>query len=764
MSGAGLAPRLLVLSALVGGLGASPFAPGPPPAPLLALAVVAAAGLWWAGWPLTRVAAGVLAAAVGGLWLGTARVEAIDSGALTVADGATITLHGFVDAVPRRQAGEVRVRLATREGRVMATAREPVADLPVGHEVRATGTIREPADWERAYLRRLGIARVLETRRIELTGAHRAGLPAFTDRLRERAERALGEGTPEPQAALLRGFVLGQDDRIDPQTVEDFQRSGLAHLLAVSGQNVVLLALLAGAVLGAVGVGLRGRLLGILGLIAVYVPMAGAGASIQRAGVMGAAGVVAALASRPASRWYALLLAAAATLALNPRASGDVGWQLSFAAVIGIAAWAGPLRLALSRGGRGGVRAALAEGAAVTVAATVATAPLMAHHFERLSVASLGANLLALPAVAPVMWLGMMSAAVGQLPWLPAEPFTAVAGIFAGYITQIAAWTGAPAWAQFELGLGNPWDLAGIYLALLGVGWALERRQRRRLELGARPRPRAFGLAAAVLTVMALLAVLAPGPPDVVPRAGLVVRFLDVGQGDSVLLQARRGPPLLVDTGPVDGGAADRLRELGIDRLAAVVITHADSDHAGGLEAVLAAVEVRRVVWAVPDPGISALTAAAGARGLQLTDGATMASGGLRLDIQWPPRDLVDGLTGPPAEPNALSLVALARWRGFRMLLPGDGEAEAIRIDPGPLDVLKLAHHGSDDAGLGPLLDRTGPELAVASVGAGNTYGHPTESTAAAVASRGIPLARTDQDGEVVVAVGPEGWAVLDGG
>ena len=126
---------------------------------------------------------------------------------------------------------------------------------------------------------------------------------------------------------------------------EDFQRSGLAHLLAVSGQNVMLLALLvlaAGALLGA---GLRARLLTALALIAVYVPLAGAGPSIQRAGVMGAAGLVAALAGRPASRWYALGLAAAVTLALNPRAAGEPGWQLSFAAVVG-AARAGARRCA----------------------------------------------------------------------------------------------------------------------------------------------------------------------------------------------------------------------------------------------------------------------------------------------------------------------------------------------------------------------------------------------------------------------------------
>ena len=106
----------------------------------------------------------------------------------------------------------------------------------------------------------------------------------------------------------------------------------------------MLLALLAVPLLALVGVPLRARLVCVLALIAIYVPVTGSGASIQRAGVMGAAGVVAALAGRPRSRWYAILLAAFVTLAINPRTSGDAGWQLSFAAVIGIMLWAGPIR------------------------------------------------------------------------------------------------------------------------------------------------------------------------------------------------------------------------------------------------------------------------------------------------------------------------------------------------------------------------------------------------------------------------------------
>jgi competence protein ComEC len=95
----------------------------------------------------------------------------------------------------------------------------------------------------------------------------------------------------------------------------------------------------------------------------------------------------------------------------------------------------------------------------------------------------------------------------------------------------------------------------------------------------------------------------------------------------------------------------------------------------------------------------------------------------------------------------------LARWRHFTILLSADAEAEAVPIDPGPVDVLKVAHHGSDDAGLGALLDRTRPQLAVISVAAGNSYGHPTAGTLATLAQHGIRTLRTDREGDIVIDV-----------
>jgi competence protein ComEC len=276
-----------------------------------------------------------------------------------------------------------------------------------------------------------------------------------TDELRERAEAGLGEGMPAREAALARGFVLGDEEGLDQATKEDFIRAGLSHLLAVSGENVTLLALLAIPVLAAFGIPLRERLVWTVALIAVYVPLAGSGPSIQRAGVMGAAGLLATLAGRRASRLYALGLAAVVTTAIDPSVASNVGWQLSFAAVLGILLLASPIReWLLARFGRGNWRRALAEGIAVTVAATLATAPLIAHVFEEISVTSLVANVLALPAVAPAMWLGMVSAALAQIPGVPLDALNGLDALLLAYIAQVASWCGRPSWAVLHVHIG----------------------------------------------------------------------------------------------------------------------------------------------------------------------------------------------------------------------------------------------------------------------------------------------------------------------
>jgi competence protein ComEC len=746
------------------------------PVPLWAAAIAAAtvaAGLAAAPRPDVRATAlapiALLFAACGvaGIAIGCERLAAIDAGALRLAPGHEVGVRGYVAAVPDRSGGKVGVRVQTAHGRLLVEAPEPVGELAIGGLVRARGEAREPDEWEAGRLERLGIATVVAARTIEpVDAARRGGLAGQLDGLRSRAERALGRGTSPAAASLLRGFVLGEDDRIAAAIVERFKRSGLAHLLAVSGQNIVLLSVLATALLAALGVPLRARLSWVLAAIAVYVPVAGAGPSIQRAGVMGAAAVIAMLAGRPRSRWYALLLAAAATLALDPRASADVGWQLSFAAVAGILLAARPISTVLCAE-PAGPRRALADGVALTVAATLATAPLMAHHFGAFSVVALPANVVALPAVAPVMWLGMLAAALGQIAWLPVEPLTWLAGLLASYIAQVAQWFAAPAWSQVDLALGAPVPLLASYAALaagsaLALRWLARRRALRPRGPLRRPcrRRRAAAIAAAIVAIAGgALALAGPGAGEGGPVPALRITVLDVGQGDSVLIEPSGHEPLLIDAGPASADVAGELERRGIDRLAALAITHPQADHDGGAAAVLERLRPDRLLFARATPAVLGTARAVGTTPVRLAAGTELRVGPLRLDVLWPPAErIVAGPAGRPADPNLLSLVILARRRGFRALLSGDAEAEAAPIEPGRIDVLKLAHHGSADLGLGRLLERSEPELAVISVGAENPYGHPAPETLATLVAQGVEVARTDEDGDVSIEVGKRRW------
>jgi competence protein ComEC len=602
---------------------------------------------------------------------------------------------------------------------------------------------------------------------------------AHSGEIRARAEAGLGRGMPAREAELARGFVLGEDEGIDARTTEDFRRSGLSHLLAVSGENVTLLALLAMPLLGAFGIPLRERLVWALGLIAVYVPLAGAAPSIQRAAVMGAAGVLATLAGRRASRLFALALALGVTLAVDPGVAADIGWQLSFAAVVGIFLLATPIRAAIvARIGSRGWRRALAEGAAVTIAATLATAPLIAFHFETLSTTTLLANLAAMPAVAPAMWLGMASAAASQVPGAPVEALNGLDALLLGYIAQVAAWCGRPGWAEVRVRL-DATGLVGSYLALAAavvLAFRIARRRRlaaarsraaasvrpRRGPLRLHPLQRALCALAVLVLAVALLSARG-GASAAAPTAGLRVEVLDVGQGDAILLQPAGAPAVLVDGGPPGDDLAAKLDTAGVDRLGAAVVTHDQSDHAAGIEELLGRFPIARIVYARLGREALARARAAGAEPVRVAQGGELRSGGLDLEVLWPPPQmLAEPAAG--ADPNLQALVLLARWHDFSMLLTADAEAEAVPLDPGPVDVLKVAHHGSDDAGLASLLDRARPRLALISVGAGNSYGHPTAATLATLAEHGVRTLRTDLDGTVTIDVQPGSIAVDSGG
>ena len=339
---------------------------------------------------------------------------------------------------------------------------------------------------------------------------------------------------------------------------------------------------------------------------------------------------------------------------------------------------------------------------------------------RRSPIASLPANLLALPAVAPVMWLGMLAAIAGQMPGLPgAATHLRSRALLAAYVAQVAHWLGAPGWAQLEIGAParrRSWLRTRRSACARGraLGWA---RRRRGLCVAGRvtrwppprwPRP----------------SWRSPSGCPTAARAPRRARRPACASSCSTLARATRScsirptaSPLLVDGGPPGDELRDQLEREGVAKLAAAVVTHDQSDHVGGIEELLGILSGRPA----PLRASAAPTSSGDARARTFGRGRSRRVGG-RLGRPAPP-----GAVAAPsgARPAARRRIRTRRrsccwrdWHRFSMLLTADAEAEAVPIDPGPVDVLKVAHHGSDDAGLGALLDRTAPRLAVISVGA----------------------------------------------
>ena len=735
-----LRPLHLTLAAVVAGLLAGPHAPLIVAGCAAAFALVAGRGM---------LALCLVAALLAGAAVATARLGALDRSELTGRFGHALSARVTLLEAPRRRAFGARAAVVAlgRERVLLRTGRRvrwPAA--PVGAQLAVAGALERLAPRD-AWLRPRNVHAELRAESVRDTGQRRGGLAGALDAARSRAERAVSEGLPPPQAALLRGMALGEDDALPDDLRDAFRAAGLSHLVAASGQNVMLLAALVLALGAIAGLGLRTRLAVVLLTIAAYVPLAGGGPSIQRAGVMGAAGVVAVLAGRPASRWYALLLAAAVTLALNPRTAQEPGWQLSFAAVVAIFVLAPRLsaRLVERR-----LPTGLAEAAALTAAATIGTAPLIALHFGRTSLVSLPANVLAAPVVAPVMWLGMAAAALGQVaPALAAVP-AAVAGFPLAYLGWLAGAAAAVPGAQ-----------TAAPAAVVALGCAVAAALVLTLRPSAGPRGRARWPAALAVAVVVVAAVLlrpsgAPPPPPIGPR----VTFLDVGQGDATLVQDRH-TSVLVDTGPPDGPILARLRHAGVRRLDLLVVTHAQDDHDGAAAAVLRALPVGMVLDGrdgVRQALGTRMAVEAERRGVQRVipaAGQVLRAGGVALRVLWPS----PGGGAPSDDPNLRAIVAEARVGRLRLLLTADAESEVVgHLDVGPVDVLKVAHHGSADPGLPALLERLRPRIAAIEVGRANPYGHPVPSTVAALRAAGAAVYRTDRDGSV--SVEPDGRAL----
>ena len=671
-----------------------------------------------------------------------------------------------------------------------------------GDELIVWGTPADPQPVDgfdyAAYLSAQGISATMFARDVEVTGEGGTRWRAAIFRVRGRLAESLERAMPYPESALAMAMLLGKRESLPDDLVEKFRGTGAAHLLAISGLHVgVLLAVTAGTAAWVLGRQRPAYLVVAVAAIWLYALVAGAPPSALRAAAMGTAYLAALALGRPSSVLPALALTAAVMTALSPGLVRQVSFQLSFAAVGGIA-----LVLAMSGGALhfGGSPSGAwwrrllgwAAGLAlVSAAATLATWPLVAVNFGQVALMSVPVSLLAIPAMAPLLVSALLAAVAGLvfaplgqlLGWVAVAPTAWVIGV----VSALPSWTVDVSNAGRSLlpgwygGLGllllvaQPHRARSWRRAITGAaGWLWARlRQGPAAGTGpfggrwALPGP-AFSLPAAVALAVAaaILWSRAAGGPD-----GLLhVHFLDVGQGDSILVVTPSGRQALIDGGPdgdvVSQAVADALP--GGDRsLDLVVMTHLDSDHSGGLLEVLDRFSVGAVVsgtrtdlggagaeWDrhLARQGITPIAVHAGFE-IELDDGVSLRVLNPRPDAEF-------------GDSNNDSVALRLVYGEVSVLLTADIEEEAENLlvsSEAELrsTVLKVGHHGSGTSTTQRFLEAVNPSIAVVSAGAGNPYGHPApavvERLEEAVGSAN--LFRTDRQGKVeVVSDGKSVW------
>lgn len=575
---------------------------------------------------------------------------------------------------------------------------------------------------------------------------------AWAGELRDRFSRA-ASGLPGDGAALLPGLSIGDTTAVSDDLDAAMKASSLSHLTAVSGANCILV--IAGIMLLCAAIGLRRGVRVALSLVALagFVVLVTPEASVLRASVMAVIVMISMATGRPSRGLPALALAVIVLLLVDPWLSRNFGFALSVLATAGLLVLSGPLARALSRWMPGFLATALA----VPLAAQLACQPVLVLLTPTLPLYGVPANLLAAPAAPVATFAGLLACLL-----LPALPGVATALLNLAWVPS--AWIAAVATAIADLpGSRLPWwgGVAGAVLIALVTVLTLVTVLRVNRRSRERWRP----------AVVALLVVFFGAYAGVVigTSVGRALTFpsewqiaaCDIGQGDAVVV--RDGSfHALVDTGRYPAPLTECLRTLGVERINLLVLTHYDADHVGGIDAVAGMVDVALV--GVPDgtedERLLARLEAAGADIRPAGAGDSGRLGALGWRVLWPVRGSAVMTTG-----NDGGVTIEFDGRGLRSLFLadlGEDSQRAMRTAarPGPVDVVKVAHHGSGDQSP-ELYAGLSAAVGLISVGTDNGYGHPTERLLAILRSGGTLPLRTDRQGMLVVAPGATGTRTL---
>jgi competence protein ComEC len=564
------------------------------------------------------------------------------------------------------------------------------------------------------------------------------------------------------EGEFLKGLLIGDRAGLAPETMEAFVNSGVAHVLAVSGSNVAVVALMLGFLTGLFRLPQAIRTVAAAAGLLFYMVLTGSQPPVVRATITALAFMAGGIVQRQANAANSLGAAGLIILLLDARQLFDAGFQLSFCAVFGIVhftpafdAW-----ISLLKGG-GWWRTPLVQIlrlCAVSVAATIGTLPVTAAWFGRVSLIGVAANIPVVPATGVSVVLGGVAVLLAPVSSWCASACSAVNAVLLRWTLVIIREAGIIPWASVTVS-GIP--LAVFVSGCLGFAFVLRRKGWAAVRAG---------LVVLLLTLNLLL--FCPSPTGKATRGVLRVHVIDVGQGDAILLEFPGGQTALVDAGPLTPGfdAGERtvvpyLRRLGIRKIDELVVTHPHSDHLGGVPSLLRHLEVGEIIES-GQPIRSRLYASylhssaehnlrprAAARGLMLN-----VTPDARLYVLAPaPQFLSQDTTRPPPNLNNTSVMIRLLYGSVAILLAGDAEQEAeeaVTTRYGAFirsNFLKVGHHGSSTSSSPRFLDAVQPAMAAVSVGRFNRFHHPSPETILRLASTGSTVARTDMDGAIIV-------------
>jgi competence protein ComEC len=703
------------------------------------------------------------------------------------------------------------VRLGGRHvaGRLLAWLPRATS-VSAGDRVTFSARLEQPQDFDgfgyHAYLARQGVgavARAFEARILPGDG----GLPRLIAGTRGTLLDGLNRVVPEPEAALGAGILLGVRTSIDPSVSDAFAVAGLTHVVAISGWNIAIVAALVARMVEGWRRRPGGRLaVPVLTMLAIggYVVLVGASPSVVRAALMAGALLLGRQAGSRAHAASALMSAALAMALAAPSVLWDVGFQLSLLATAGLIAFGAGIESRIS-----GFPGWLREPVALTMAAQLATLPIILLTFERLSLIAPLANVIVVPLVPLVMLASAVAAPVGALDAVVHVPLLSDAATWfaggsawLGLRAMIAAGSTAASVPLAALPISAPAWLPAVWYPALAVCWRVStlRAERRRAqdsatsgapitlipETAPRSSPLA-GLAAGARKALdwtirprralfGMVTVLGLSTLTTLPDGKLHLDVLDVGQGDGILVIGPAGGTMLVDGGP-DPDVV--LRQLG-DALPwwrrdidTIILTHPHQDHVGGLLEVLRRFSVRTILDAgrtYQNPSYDRFLALARSEpGAEVR----LARAGQHIAVDrdttfevWYPSEADAAIPLLEGDINNGSVVGLLRYGTFTALLTGDAKAavEAVfaqRAQLRPIDVLKVGHHGSNFSSSPRFLAALRPVSGLISVGAGNPYGHPGRTALRNLEAAGIQVLRTDLDGTVAVETDGSTWALV---